>query len=287
MHKGQNRFAVAVIGGLVLAGTLVLAPGQDGSAAAQESSEAAGRDAAQKEAMAEIVKRGTYLPRGTAPDSLLFNPAPPEPGSAAMARDEDGAKAAVAIQGTPRWEQARIDADLFTPKVTDTFSCAAGFRIGPDTTPRLQALLLKSMMDFGLATYPTKTRYQRARPFMENGKPICTPQDEETLRKDGSYPSGHSAIGFGMGLVLAEVVPDRAGQLVARGRAFGDSRRVCNVHWLSDIEEGRIVATAVLARLSSDPAFSADLAAARSEVSASRASLPVPDCTRENAALSN
>ena len=35
------------------------------------------------------------------------------------------------------------------------------------TTPKLQHLLLKSMMVFGLSTYPTKMKYQRPRPFME------------------------------------------------------------------------------------------------------------------------
>ncbi|MCJ2177885.1 acid phosphatase [Novosphingobium album (ex Hu et al. 2023)] len=240
---------------------------------------------ADKEAMIAQLRKGSYLPREAVPSSLLLNPAPPAPGSAAMARDEEASRAGLALMGTPRWEQARIDANLFTPAITGTFSCAAGFRISPETTPKLQALLLKSMMDFGLSTYPTKNKYQRGRPFMENGKPICTPDQEEVLRKDGSYPSGHSAIGYGMGLILAEVVPDRAAQLVARGRAFGDSRRICNVHWLSDIEEGRVVASAVAARLNADPAFETDLAAARAEVAASRASLPVPDCAREDAAL--
>ena len=240
---------------------------------------------ADKEAMIAELRKGSYLPRENVPNSLLLNPAPPAPGSAAMARDEEAAQAAVALIGTPRWEQAKIDADLFTPAVTGTFSCAAGFTISAATTPKLQHLLLKSMMVFGLSTYPTKMKYQRPRPFMENGKPTCTPDQEDVLRKDGSYPSGHSAIGFGTGLILAEVVPDRAAQLVARGRAFGDSRRICNVHWLSDVEEGRVVASAVMARLNAEPAFAADLAAARAEVAAARGSLPVPDCARENVAL--
>ena len=101
------------------------------------------------------------------------------------------------------------------------------------------------------------------RPFTVNGRPSCTPAHEAILRADGSYPSGHSALGYGWGLILAEAIPGRAAELVARGRSFGDSRRICNVHWLSDIEEGRIVATAVVARHNAEPAFQADLAAAR------------------------
>lgn len=231
------------------------------------------------------VPKESYLPRAALPDSLAFNPAPPQPGSAAMAHDEDGARAGVALRGGPRFEQAAIDADIFSPAPAAMFSCAAGFAIGPETTPRLNALLRKSMMDFGLATYPTKTKYMRARPFMANGQPTCTPRDEVFLRKDGSYPSGHSAVGYGWSLILAEVVPGRAAELIARGRSFGESRRVCNVHWLSDIEEGRIVASAVFARLQADAAFRADVAAARTEVESLAASLPKPDCARESAAL--
>lgn len=226
-----------------------------------------------------------YLLRASVPDSLLLNPEPPAAGSSALARDEAAALASLALRGTPRWEQAVIDADLFSPKATETFSCAAGVVISRETTPRLNALMRRLGPDLGLSVYPTKQRYQRARPFMVNGEPTCTPGLEGVLRKDGSYPSGHSAIGYGWGLVLAEVIPDRAAQLVARGLSFGDSRRVCNVHWQSDIEEGRVVATAVVARLHADAAFRADVEAAHAEVDALRASAPKPDCARENAAL--
>jgi acid phosphatase (class A) len=228
-----------------------------------------------------------YLPRGAAPDSLLLNPSPPATGSAALARDEEAAKAAVALRGTPRWQQAAIDADLFVPNATAVFSCAAGIPIGADTTPKLNTLLRRMGPDVAMAVYPTKKKYMRARPFMENGEPTCTPQDEKMLRQDGSYPSGHSAIGYGWGLVLAQVMPGRAGQLVARGREFGDSRRICNVHWLSDIEEGRVVAAAVVARLNAEPAFRADVEAARAEVESVRAGLGAPDCTLENRVLAN
>jgi acid phosphatase (class A) len=228
---------------------------------------------------------GGYLPRGAAPDSLLIVPPPPAPGSAAQKRDDEAAAAAVALRGSPRWDQSARDADLFAPATTGLFSCAAGFVIGPDTTPKLTALMRKAGPDLALAVYPTKLRYQRQRPFTVNGQPTCTPQDEAMLRKDGSYPSGHTAIGYGWSLLLAEVVPDRAAQIVARGIAFSDSRRICNVHWLSDIEEGRSVAAAVVARLHAEPAFRADLEAARAEVAALRADLPKPDCTREDQAL--
>ena len=162
-----------------------------------------------------------YLPRGAAPDSLLLNPLPPAKGSAAEKRDLAGARDAVKLRGTPRFEQAAIDADLFSPSTTGVFSCAAGLPIGPETTPRLTALMRKLAPDLAMAVYPTKIKFQRARPFMVNHQPTCTPQDEKMLSRDGSYPSGHSAIGYGWGLVLAEVIPDRAAPAPLRGCAPG------------------------------------------------------------------
>ena len=251
-------------------------------AVAQQPAAAPQGDAA---ARAAAFLNSGYLGQANIPDGLQITPPPPAPRTVAQIRDEEAAGQAVALRGTPRWEQARIDADLFTPNATDTFSCAAGFPIGEATTPKLVAMMRKAGPDLALGTYAVKRQYRRQRPFMVNGEPTCTPGDEAMLRQDGSYPSGHSAIGYGWGLILAELVPDRASQLVARGRAFGDSRRICNVHWLSDVEEGRVAATAVVARLHADAAFNADLKKVRAELGKARRKLPAPDCARENAAL--
>lgn len=229
--------------------------------------------------------RHGYLDSAAMPDSLDLLPPPPAPGSAALARDEAASASALALAGTPRFALAARDADLTSPKATAAFSCAAGFGIGPDSTPRLDALLRRVGADFGGATGKAKTHYARPRPFMVNAKPSCTPQDEAYLRNNGSYPSGHSALGMGWALVLAELVPDRTTQLVSRGRAFGESRRYCNVHWLSDVEEGRFVAAAVFARLQADAAFRADLEAARTEIAGLRADGPGQDCAAEASAL--
>lgn len=224
-----------------------------------------------------------YLGGTAMPDSALLSPAPPASGSAAEARDVEASRAALALRGSARWELATRDADLFSPAATAAFSCAAGVDIGPQATPRLDRLLRKTMADLGMSTSAIKRQYQRQRPFMVNGEPTCTPDWEPMLRKDGSYPSGHSAIGHGWGLILAELLPQRASALVARGRAFGDSRRICNLHWLSDVEEGRIAAAATVARLHADRTFQKDLKAARAELA--RAKVPPRDCDREKQAL--
>lgn len=212
-----------------------------------------------------VLPATSYLPKGAVPDSLKIDPPPPAKGTAEEARDIAASKAGLKLQKSARFALAARDADLSSAQATSAFSCAAGITIGPATTPKIDALLRRSLRDFAMASAPTKAKYMRKRPFVVNGKPTCTPKDEAVLRTNGSYTSGHSGIGWGWSLVLAEVFPDRAAELVARGRAFGDSRRVCNVHWLSDVEQGQVVASAVFARLQSEPAYQADLAAAREE----------------------
>jgi len=228
----------------------------------------------------------SYL-KGAAPRSLTLLPAPPAPGSVAQARDDAAAKAAVALNGAPRWKQAVSDADLSFPHAANTFSCALGVEASKTNTPHLYRLLAGSLIDVGLSTYPTKTKYQRVRPFVVNSTPTCTPGQEALLRRDGSYPSGHSAIGWGWALILTEAAPDRADAILARGRAFGESRVVCNVHWLSDTEEGRVIAAATVAKLNSVPEFRADVDAARAEILAARAAghSPTRDCAAEAVAL--
>jgi acid phosphatase (class A) len=230
-----------------------------------------------------------YLARGAAPNSLDLLPAPPAAGSAAQARDDEAAKAALALRDSPRWTQAEQDADLRFPDAAKTFACALDVEVSKTSTPRLYRLLQRTLVDIGLSTYPTKTKFQRARPFTVNGAPICTPEAEASLRRDGSYPSGHSAVGWGWALILAEAAPDRQNEVFARGRAFGQSRVVCNVHWLSDTEAGRLMASATVARLHDQPAFRADLAAARQEIKAARSSgrKPTRDCAAEAARLAD
>ncbi|OCC25129.1 phosphatase [Croceicoccus estronivorus] len=244
-------------------------------------------------AAAEIEKflaNGARIPSGyldptALPDSIALLPPPPAENSAALARDEEASGRGLALHDSPRWKLATSDADLFTPEATEAFSCAAGFAINPQSSPATSRLLRRAMVDLGMATGGAKKKYQRTRPFMENGNPTCSPSFESYLRKDGSYPSGHSAVGFGWGLIMAELVPARATELVARGRAFGDSRRVCNVHWLTDVEEGRMVAAATLAKLHSVPAFQQDLKAAQEEIAAGDLAAPQRDCAAEASSL--
>ncbi|WP_213956422.1 MULTISPECIES: phosphatase PAP2 family protein [unclassified Variovorax] len=212
-----------------------------------------------------------YLAPAELPDSLALLPAPPAADSPAYAADTATFRNLTKLQGTPRGAMAVSDANLHFPEAASVFSCALGVQISEQGTPNLSMLLRRTLTDAGLATYKAKDKYVRTRPFVVYKTASCTPKEEAFLAKDGSYPSGHSSVGWGWALVLAEVAPDRADAILQRGRAFSQSRAICGVHWQSDIEAGRLVGSATVARLHSNAVFNAQLAAARDEVAKARA----------------
>jgi acid phosphatase (class A) len=252
---------------------------------------AAATDAAQQDetdpaAVAHSLPPG-YLSRSDLPDSLALLPPPPAAGSAAFARDEEAHASAAALRESARWNLASADAVLSFPQVADAFSCAAGIKIGHESTPHLNRLLGKMLIDVALSTYAAKDHYKRTRPFVVHSETTCAPGDEAALRRDGSYPSGHSAIGWSWALALAEIDPEHDDAILARGHDFGQSRLVCDAHWQSDIDQGRVIASATVARLHGDAQFKADLEQARLEVLAAHAAdlRPTHDCAAEAAAL--
>jgi acid phosphatase (class A) len=228
-----------------------------------------------------------YLPLDTPLDSKAFVPPAPAPDSPRQSMDDRIAEYMLTLRGSARWELATRDAHLGFPAAAEAFSCALALPITEEDTPDLYMLMRRTLADLGLSTYAAKNAYQRPRPFMVNEAPVCTPEEEEALRADGAYPSGHTAIGWGWGLMLSELSPERAEALIARGRAFGESRNVCNVHWRSDVVSGRMAGAAAFARLHSNEQFQSAMNAAREDIIRARAAglRPNVDCAAEAAAL--
>ena len=264
--------------GAAAAIAMCLALGVWGSASAQP--------AAKVEAVPEMRPGLLIGYLGTAlPDSSVLVP-PPASEGAAFQHDQEGNRAWQKLRGTPRYELATSDADLAFPRAASIFDCALDAPISEQATPRLYQVLRRVLTDAALATYRAKDKYQRDRPFEHYDERTCAPATEERLRADGSYPSGHASIGWAWALVLTELAPDRSDAVLARGRAFGESRLVCNVHWPSDVLEGRHIGAATVAQLHSNPTFRADMDAAKKELDALRGKgeKPAGDCAAESAA---
>lgn len=225
-----------------------------------------------------------YLQPGELPDSKSLLPAPPATGSAALAADEEIYLATRKLRDTPRWALATRDANLVFPQATEVFSCALDLTISEATTPHLNMLLRRVRADASRANDAAKDYYKRRRPYLAHGEASCTPQEK---LKDDSYPSGHSSIGWAWALTLAEIAPERANAVLARGLAFGQSRVVCGVHWASDVEAGRVVGASVVSRLHANPVFAAQMAGARREIEHARSAglKSSANCAAETQAL--
>ncbi len=207
-----------------------------------------------------------FLPWTSLPDSLNLVGKPPKSDSSELAFDQERNKEMLLLKGSKRWEIAVSDSNLKFPHAAGTFSCALGFDITEHDYPNLYMLLRRSATDAGLSTFAAKKKYQRSRPFMVNEQPTCDPSKEDHLRTSGAYPSGHSAIGWAWALILSELVPDKSNSILARGRAFAQSRAVCNVHWQSDIVNGSVLGAAAYSKLHSSELFLTTLKRAKAEI---------------------
>jgi acid phosphatase (class A) len=207
-----------------------------------------------------------HLSKEEIPNSLKLVPLSPKEGSAAFMLDQEIAAKYVASDEEQRKEQAAKDAILSFPEATDTFNIVLDVKILEENIPHFYMILRRTLADAGLSTYTAKNYYQGQRPFMVNNILTCTPEDEEALNKDGSYPSGHTAAGWAWALILTEVFPDQIDVILERGRQFGISRNVCNVHWHSDVFNGRMMGAAAVAALHANTDFLIDLEAAKTEI---------------------
>jgi acid phosphatase (class A) len=235
-------------------------------------------------AAGQTLQRFGYLRGGAAPDTAAILPAAPGPDSPTAAADRAIFKTTRALAGTPRWALAQRDVVETVPAMLGDFSCAVGAQLTPASAPQLNAIILKLRFDVLAAVDRPKALYRRQRPFLIDAGEICTPRTE-SLARSPDYPSGHATWGWTLGLVIAELAPDRAAAILSRARAFGESRVVCGVHNASAIEAGRTNAAALVAALHGDRVFRADIGGARAEMAGLRRSSPRPAACGAEAAL--
>lgn len=223
---------------------------------------------------------GGYL-GASAPDTYRILPQAPVEGTVRYDADRKAFLNTRKLKDTPRWALAINDVNQFTmPK---HMACALGVELTAQNAPKTLAILTKMAPDVGYATNHPKDIYQRKRPYLIDEGPICVNKDP-ALAASPDYPSGHATWGWTVALVLAELAPDRATEILIRGRAYGESRMVCGVHNMSAVEAARTNASALVAGLHGSAQFRADMDAAREEVAKARAAGPAPDpaeCAKE------
>lgn len=218
-----------------------------------------------------------YLRPDQAVELWRVIPPAPTPGDIRDKADYGVYKAMKRQIGGERWRYATADIKYDTPTMLHDFECAAGVVLTPEALPATYRLLSAASADTGRANNAAKEHWQRPRPFWRDNGKVCEGLD--TLGKSLDYPSGHTTKGWTLGLILAELLPDHAGAILARARSYGESRIVCRVHSMSAVDAGRTGATVTMESVRATPAYQADLAAAKAELAAARG-LPAPDAGR-------
>ena len=207
-----------------------------------------------------------YFTPGEMPDMLKWCPAPPDTLDPRFANDimryfwgkqmrNDKERAEIAIR----------DAVYGLDCIIREFSEPFGLQISKEETPEIYKVLREGTATCdSICTIP-KRYYMRKRPFMRFNEPTLYPADEPGLRKNGSYPSGHTLLGWSSALLLSEINPERADTILARGLMYGDSRLIVGAHWQSDVDAARLAAAAAYARLHTSERFLEQMRLAREE----------------------
>jgi acid phosphatase (class A) len=215
------------------------------------------------------------------PDSYRILPPAPAVGSPRDDADRAIFRATRALKDTPRWALAQNDVNQAA--ILKDMSCAVGVELTVQNAPVLSSMLPRVGRDVSRATDRSKDIYKRPRPYLVQDGPICI-EKSDALAASPDYPSGHNAWGWTVGLILAELAPDRATEILARARAFGEGRLACGVHSLSAVEAGRMNGSILVAALHGQAAFRKDMDLARAELAAARKAGPAPDpaaCAKE------
>lgn len=199
-----------------------------------------------------------YLQAGKPNATNLLAP-PPLPDSPEQAADLDTVRA-ISRAATSNDVAAALSEGKFS---VYNFTAAVGRSFKASALPITTAFFQRVQMDAETVTDNSKNFFKRPRPYtidrsLASGK----------LEKSFSYPSGHSTESMVLGLVLAELFPDKHDAIVAHAREMGWHRVEIARHYPTDIYAGRVLAQAIVRQMNKNEQFQKDLAAARKEVGA-------------------
>jgi acid phosphatase (class A) len=142
------------------------------------------------------------------------------------------------------------------------FADVLGDKFTAENLPKTNLMFLRVLATVHVPMEKAQKLWARKRP------PLLEPaiKPAGTLPSTAAYPSGHATAGNLMGIILADLLPERSAELHARGVLFGNRRVLAGVHFPSDVEAGKLSAAAIAAVLYRDPQFKSDFRAAGAEL---------------------
>ncbi|MBR1792136.1 MAG: phosphatase PAP2 family protein [Bacteroidales bacterium] len=210
-------------------------------------------------------KPTAYFSKDQLPNAINYLPEPPDTASTRFVYDLTQYYWGKSLRETDRGRQAKRNAIFDTDTMLVQFSDVFGYELSATATPAIYKVINNGLYTIHFGGTKAKNHYKRKRPYTRMAEPSLVPEDEEELRHNGSYPSGHTIVGWGMALLLCEINPDAQDAILQLGYEWGQSRVIAGYHWQSDIDAGRMVAAACYARLHTSETFMEDMRQARKE----------------------
>ena len=207
----------------------------------------------------------SFLTVDEMPDGAKFLPLPPQITDPEFTFDKIRYEWGKSIRNTPRGQMAIDDNNTSSNYFFKIYSEPLGITISRENTPEIATFLNRVLATANIAINKAKSLIMRTRPFMRFSEPSAVPHEENTLRNNSSYPSGHSTMGWTLALVLAEINPDNQNEILKRGFEYGQSRVIIGVHYQSDVDAARLISSALVNRLHANEEFVQQLQKAKEE----------------------
>ena len=215
---------------------------------------------------AQTEKDTVYVFLENMPDAGIYLPPPPDMLSTQYADDFAQWQWGKTVRPTDRGQQANDDSQWGIDGMIRIHQGTLGFEISKQKTPAIYRLLYNVLWTENLSTHNAKRKYMRTRPFAQYNEHTWGRFDNEReLRFNGSYPSGHTALGWATALVLSEMVPELQDTLLRTGFQYGESRVIVGAHYQSDVDAGYLCGSTAVAVMHASEFFQKDLEAARKE----------------------
>ncbi|WP_087687496.1 phosphatase PAP2 family protein [Pandoraea sp. PE-S2R-1] len=195
---------------------------------------------------------------GTVPDLTVLVAPPPAPGTPAAA---DDLRQVLALQQSRTAAQLAL-ADGDTHKSVFRFADVIGPDFRAERLPFTEAFFKRLAKEGAGPLKAAKDYWKRPRPYNVSAEVHPGIVTEGT---SPGYPSGHATFAYLSAVVLAEIVPEKRAEIFARAQAYAQGRALGGVHYVSDVEAGKVSGTVIAAAMLANPAFRDDLMRATRE----------------------
>lgn len=209
-----------------------------------------------------------YFTKAELPDmTKILPPFPPFESARFVADQSQHLWGKLMRQDEARAAQAQRDAVYSMQTIIDEFGPLFGLEITKEGTPEIYSVLQDVCASCDSIYSGAKAQFNRQRPYAYYNEGTLVPEKEEKHRYEGSYPSGHTVLGWASALLLSDInqSAEAMEKLLARGYEFGQSRVIAGYHWQSDVDAGRMAGTVLYQLIRSHERFIEQLAKARAE----------------------